>query len=91
MSHTEIILIAIIALLVVLILSTIFSGLKKIHLELTVADLKMKVIRDEFNDKKYDSKDFTCYRKPNGKRIWISNHFTITKDEVDEVVVTEKK
>ena len=89
MSHTEIILIAVIALLVVLILSTVFSGLKKIPLELTVADLKVKVIRDEFSDKKYDTKDFTCFRKPDGKRIWVSNHFTITKEEIE--AITEKK
>jgi len=89
MSRMEIILIAVIALLVILFLSTIFGRMKKVFLELTVADEKLKVIRDEFRDKKEDSKDFTCYRKPDGKRLWVSNHFTITKEEIDEV--TEKK
>jgi len=87
MSHTSIILIAALILLVLLVVSTFF-GKKKRTFRVTVADNIYIVTRNRW-DALEDEKDLKCYHKSDGKRIWFSNHFTIMKEEIDEV--TEKK
>ena len=89
MSHESIILIAALILLVVLVVSTFF-GKRKRTFKVTVADTIYNVTRNRW-DALDDEKDLKCYHKADGKRIWFSTHFTIVKEEVDEVTVMEKK
>jgi ABC-type multidrug transport system fused ATPase/permease subunit len=80
MSHTEIILIAALVLLVVLVTSTFF-GKKARKFKITVADTIYEVTRNRW-DALEDEKDLRCYHKADGKKIWFSSHFTITKEEL---------
>ena len=80
MSHTTIILIAALVLLVVLVASTFF-GKKARKFKITVADTIYEVTRNRW-DALEDEKDLRCYHKADGKKIWFSSHFTITKEEL---------
>ena len=80
MSHTTIILIAALVLLVVLVASTFF-GKKARKFKITVADTIYEVTRNRW-DTLEDEKDLRCYHKADGKKIWFSSHFTITKEEL---------
>ena len=80
MSHTDIILIAALVLLVVLVGSTFF-GKKARKFKITVADTIYEVTRNRW-DALEDEKDLRCYHKADGKKIWFSSHFTITKEEL---------
>ena len=64
---------------VVLVVWSIKTGKNKKY-KVTVGDQIWKVTRG-WSESLKDKKDSACFKKPDGKLVWLSNHFTITTEE----------
>jgi hypothetical protein len=80
MSHSTVFLIIALVLLVVLTAFTL-KGRKTMKYKVTVGDTIYEVTRNRW-DALDDTKDEMCFHKANGKKIWLSRHFTITREEI---------
>ena len=88
MSHTVFLIIALV-LLVVLVFYTV-KGRKTAKYDVTVGDVIYKGLTRNRWDALDDTKDEMCFHKIDGKKIWLSKHFTITREEVEEVKEVKK-
>jgi len=89
MSDKSVILIVVVILLLFLIYTTLKSR-KSAKYDVTVGDVIYKgLIRNRW-DSLDDTRDEMCFHKSDGKKIWLSKHFTITREEVEEVKEAKK-
>jgi hypothetical protein len=77
----NIILIIALILLVILIIYTVKGSKTKKYKIILANDAVHEVSRNRW-DALNDEKDMRCYHKEDGKLVWFSSHFTITKEEM---------
>ena len=83
MSDKSVILIVVVILFLFLIYTTLKSR-KAAKYDVTVGDVIYKgLVRNRW-DSLDDTRDEMCFHKSDGKKIWLSKHFTITREEVGE-------
>jgi hypothetical protein len=89
MSDKSVILIVVVILFLFLIYTTLKSR-KAAKYDVTVGDVIYKgLVRNRW-DSLDDTRDEMCFHKADGKKIWLSKHFTITREEVEEVKEAKK-